>query len=165
MTAPRAKDEEFGGGCCLLSLSALGLLLVLPFMIGMAWRNSQSLVNSVDTTDVQAFLRSIWDWLRTGPRADKSLKVFWLFSVGYCFLFTQWLAFVWQWRTVVSSRRLWIISSVYFGAMIVSLSWLCWEEVGSWEAWLTATVLLSIIPGFLLFITLRLWKWSRSPDK
>ena len=164
MPAPStAKDEEIGGACCLVSLGALGLLVVLPFMIGMAWSNAHSLMDFVDTSSLRGFFQGLWNWLTSGSPMDGVVKMLWVFSVGYCVLFSQWVAFFWQWRTFVSSRRLWVISACFFGAVIVGAGWALWQGDSDWREWLLAMIFISIIPGYFLLITLRLCKWSRTP--
>lgn len=166
MSLPRKPNaNEVGGAGCLVGLGSLGLLVTVPFVVGFAGINASSLFWHLDWSGPAAFLGSVQAWWSFRPGGARILNYIWVFSLGYCILCWQWMAFFFQRRTLISSRSLWAVSTVYFALVVLAIAWGIFSVSESASTALIAAVWGSVIPGFLLFTTWRLWHWSRQRDE
>jgi hypothetical protein len=154
--SPRnAQRIEKDGAGCLVGLGAVGLVPVLAILWSLVSMNLEAAWSSLDWTSISALCQSAWQWVQRGG-GHISITISWLFLTGYCLLFWQWLAFRIGWRTLISSPRLWTVSSVFFGGLIVFVAYVMSKATGSFAEWLKGTIAACTIPGVLLAMALRL---------
>jgi hypothetical protein len=161
----KPNANEVDGAGCLVGLGWLGLIVALPLVVWFAWMNASSLFFELDWSGPAAFFRSLRVWWMVRPDHSRVLNYIWVFSLGYCILCWQWMAFLFKRRTWVSSRWLWAVSSVYFALVILAIGWGFFSASDSPAVALVATLWIGAIPGFFLLTTLRLWHWSRQPTE
>jgi hypothetical protein len=165
------RSRKDGAGCLVL-LGFIGLLpvLLLVWIYGAeTLREARSVFGTIQLSGVTSIWSGLVQLIRYGSRGEGWSRLPLVFAVAYVVLLWQWTTLLCGWRTVVSERRLWAVSSGYFVSVILLAGYICYkasETTGSsiedspgsnrWT-WLVATILVSLIPTCFLSITVPLW--------
>jgi len=149
------------GSLCFLPLMwiGIGFFCFLLYITG-------SVLRSLRWDSYSSFLESLID----NHHLDPDLKVIpiWLvFIVLYGFLLWQWMACLFRRRTLLYPRRLWAVSSVYFGAFMIFLqvfSLMLLENADDTTEWLTLWFIMACaIPFLFIVLSMRLWQSTPHP--
>ena len=160
-------------------LVILGFFGVLPvFFIGWFFglemiSDMHSLIGSIRWSGPASIWQVFLQMIRYGSRGEAWSRLLLFFAAVYLVLLWQWVIAWCGWRTLVSERRLWAVSSGYFLAAILFFAGACYQAFGqngahvedSAEAnrwsWLLATIALSTFPTAYLCVTVPLWVMTR----
>ena len=165
------RDRNAGVGCLIVA----GLLGLVPalFILGMIiWSNAHSGLRSMQFSSLAAFWSSILSLIRWGSGSAKFEVIALLIVAGYVVLFSQWIAVALAWRTLVSPRRVWAISSGYFAAVMIILVSMGYDEFQRLKEYnvdygigaaLTWGVFICMIPASFLSLTVPLWLSTPRP--
>ena len=159
------RDRKAGVGCVIVA-GFLGLVPALLIGGMIVWSNAQSVFGSIQFSSFAAFWSSILSLIRWRSGSGNFGALVWLIVAGYVVLFSQWVAVALDWRTLVSTRRVWAISSGYFAGVMIILITMEYGEFRRLEgqnvdfgvgAALTWGILICMFPASFLSITVPLW--------
>ena len=148
-------DEQSGVGCA-VTLGIMGMIPVVPLLFSIGHASIRSLRSSLDYTGFRPFFKSLWWWLRYGPGTVHD-GFAWIFGLGFCALVWQWLGYRHKWPCVLSGKRLWAVSSIYFLVMLgMAVHLACRAPKGD-DARTVMAFVFAAIPIPFLCLTVPLW--------
>lgn len=149
---PQGSDRQPDAGWLL----GLGLILLLPVLVAgglSGWSIWTANMASFHTIDWSSFA-SIWESVFNGDRDQRLEFIILLGAVAYVLQFWQWFVYALDGWTLLRPRRLWAVSSCYFGAIIACLLYRCIVNPSIIPTGIWAFT----VPGVFLCLTLRLWQ-------